>query len=150
MCRLHKSIYGLKQALRAWLLRLSQALLALGFSGSNVDTPLFTFHHNNISVFVLIYVDNITVASNSLTSIDHLSLILELTLLSKPLVLYLIFWAFKLNIYKKGSILVMTNMQLTSCIAQKWLEQNQLLALTLQELNSQNFKGIHSLILLNT
>ncbi|KAF5470860.1 hypothetical protein F2P56_011348 [Juglans regia] len=61
-----------KQAPRAWFLRLSQALLALGFNGSTVDTSLFTFHLNNISVYVLIYVDDIIIARNSSSSIDHL------------------------------------------------------------------------------
>jgi hypothetical protein len=32
VCLLHKSIYGLKQAPRAWFMRLSQALLELGFT----------------------------------------------------------------------------------------------------------------------
>ena len=53
-------------------MRLSQALLAIGFNGSTVDTSLFTFHLNDISVYVLIYVDDIIVASNSSSSIDHL------------------------------------------------------------------------------
>ncbi|XP_042962618.1 uncharacterized mitochondrial protein AtMg00810-like [Carya illinoinensis] len=42
------------------------------FNGSTVDTSLFTFHLNDISVYVLIYVDDIIVASNSSSSIDHL------------------------------------------------------------------------------
>lgn len=72
MYRLHKSIYRLKQAPRTWFLRLSQALLALGFNGSTVDISLFTFHLNEIFVYVLIYIDNIIVASNSSSSINHL------------------------------------------------------------------------------
>lgn len=37
-----------------------------------MDTSLFTFHHNNIFVFVLIYVDDIIVTNNSPSSINHL------------------------------------------------------------------------------
>ena len=72
VCFLHKSIYGLKQAPRTWFLRLSQALMELGFTASIVDTSLFTFHHSTVCVFVLIYVDDIIVTSNADTAIDTL------------------------------------------------------------------------------
>jgi hypothetical protein len=72
VCRLHKSIYGLKQAPRAWFMRLSQALLDLGFSSSAVDTSLFLFHQNSVHVFVLIYVDDILVSSNSPSAVSGL------------------------------------------------------------------------------
>jgi histone deacetylase 1/2 len=41
VCKMQKSLYGLKQAPRSWFMRISQALLELGFAGSNVDTLLF-------------------------------------------------------------------------------------------------------------
>jgi hypothetical protein len=72
ICRLHKSIYGLKQAPRAWFMSLSQALLDLGFSSSAVDTSLFLFHQNSVHDFVLIYVDDILVSSNSPSAISGL------------------------------------------------------------------------------
>jgi hypothetical protein len=59
VCRLHKSLYGLKQVPRAWFNRLSQFLLDLGFKASLVDPSLFIFHHGNIKLFMLIYVDDI-------------------------------------------------------------------------------------------
>jgi hypothetical protein len=65
VCLLHKSIYGLKQVPRAWFLRLSQALLELGITSSAVYTSLFMFHQHLVHVFVLIYVDDILVSSNS-------------------------------------------------------------------------------------
>lgn len=36
VCLLHKSIYGLKKLLRAWLHRLTQALIALSFTSSRL------------------------------------------------------------------------------------------------------------------
>jgi transposase InsO family protein len=61
VCRLHKAIYDLKQAPRAWYNRLSQFLLDLGFSASLVDTSLFTHISGNTKIFLLIYVDDIIV-----------------------------------------------------------------------------------------
>jgi len=41
LCQLHKSLYGLKQASRAWYHRLSVFLLTIGFHASKFDTSLF-------------------------------------------------------------------------------------------------------------
>jgi hypothetical protein len=72
VCRLHKSLYGSKQAPQAWFMRLSQALLDLHFEGSVVDASLFYFHCSLVTMFVLIYVDDILVTSNSYSAISHL------------------------------------------------------------------------------
>jgi hypothetical protein len=41
VCKLHKVLYGLKQATRAWFSRLSDRLLELGFLSSHSDSSLF-------------------------------------------------------------------------------------------------------------
>jgi len=64
VCKLNKSIYGLKQAPRAWFTRLSQALLNLGFCGSQVDHSLFIYHLDSVHVFLLVYVDDIILTGN--------------------------------------------------------------------------------------
>jgi hypothetical protein len=71
-CRLHKSLYALKQAPQAWFIRMSQALLDLGFESSIVNVSLFHFHCSSLTIFVLIYVDDILVTSNSCSIISHL------------------------------------------------------------------------------
>jgi len=53
-------------------MRLSQALLELGFSSSALDTSLFMFHMHSIHVFVLIYVDDILVSRNSSSAVSSL------------------------------------------------------------------------------
>jgi hypothetical protein len=62
--KLHKSIYGMKQAPRAWFTRLSHALLNLGFHSSQVDHSLFTFHIGSVHIFLLVYVDDIILTGN--------------------------------------------------------------------------------------
>jgi histone deacetylase 1/2 len=65
ICKLDKAIYGLKQAPRAWYSRLSSKLCELGFIPSRADTSLFLYNRSGITVYVLIYVDDIIVTSSS-------------------------------------------------------------------------------------
>jgi histone deacetylase 1/2 len=67
ICKLDKAPYGLKQAPQACYSRLSSKLCELGFTSSKADTSLFLFNKSGITMFVLIYVDDIIVTSSS----DH-------------------------------------------------------------------------------
>jgi len=65
VCKLKKALYGLKQAPRAWYARLCGKLISLGFKSSKADTSLFYYNKGNQIIFVLVYVDDIIVASSS-------------------------------------------------------------------------------------
>ena len=65
LCKLDKALYGLKQAPRAWYSRLCDKLQALGFKPSRGDTSLFFFRRGKTIMFMLVYVDDIIVASSS-------------------------------------------------------------------------------------
>jgi histone deacetylase 1/2 len=65
ICKLDKSLYGLKQAPRAWFAKLSGKLQELGFLPSKADTSLFIYNKSGITIFVLVYVDDIIVSSSS-------------------------------------------------------------------------------------
>jgi hypothetical protein len=65
VCKLDKALYGLKQAPCVWYSRLSKKLIELGFHSSKVDTSLFFYSHDGITMFMLIYVDDIIVVSSS-------------------------------------------------------------------------------------
>lgn len=65
ICKLDKALYGLKQAPRAWFSRLSTKLQDLGFKPSKADTSLFYFNKSGVTIFLLVYVDDIIVASSS-------------------------------------------------------------------------------------
>jgi histone deacetylase 1/2 len=72
VCKLDKALYGLKQAPRAWYSRLSSKLQSLGFSTSKADTSLFFYNRGGVTIFMLIYVDDIVVASSSEKAVDAL------------------------------------------------------------------------------
>jgi hypothetical protein len=65
VCKLDKAIYNLKQAPRAWYSHLSMKLQMLGFIPSKGDTSLFFLKRGSITMYVLVYVDDIIVVSSS-------------------------------------------------------------------------------------
>ncbi|GJT76632.1 cysteine-rich receptor-like protein kinase 8 [Tanacetum coccineum] len=62
VCKLKKSLYGLKQANRQWFTKLTTFLLSLGFKQSYADTSLFTLQDTTNFLTLLVYVDDILLA----------------------------------------------------------------------------------------
>ena len=66
VCKLNKVIYGLKQAPRSWFQKLSYTLDNIDFSATKSDPSHFTKFANDITIFILICVnDNIITGSSS-------------------------------------------------------------------------------------
>ncbi|PKU62931.1 Retrovirus-related Pol polyprotein from transposon TNT 1-94 [Dendrobium catenatum] len=65
VCKLHKSIYGLKQSPRQWFQKFTNFLMTLGFTFSKADPSLLMFNKDNIHLFILIYVDDILITGNN-------------------------------------------------------------------------------------
>ncbi|KAM0012969.1 putative RNA-directed DNA polymerase [Helianthus debilis subsp. tardiflorus] len=72
VCRLHRSLYGLKQVPRAWFHRLSTVLQQLGFYGSKTDPSLFILKAGATLVYILVYVDDIIITGNNNSTIDSI------------------------------------------------------------------------------
>lgn len=71
LCRLVKALYGLKQAPRAWHARLGSVLRALGFTPSTTDTSLFLLQRPEVTMYLLVYVDDIILISSSAAAADR-------------------------------------------------------------------------------
>jgi histone deacetylase 1/2 len=72
LCRLVKALYGLKQAPRAWHARLGTVLRAHGFVSSTADTSLFLLQRPEVTMYILVYVDDIILISSSVSTADRL------------------------------------------------------------------------------
>ena len=66
VCRLLKSLYGLKPASRQWNLKLTTALIQSGFTQSKLDYSLFTKKDTTGGmVIILVYVDDLLITGNN-------------------------------------------------------------------------------------
>ena len=72
VCRLHKSLYGLKQASRSWFRRFSCAIQEIGYQQSRADYSLFTQVRGNSITIVLLYVDDMVITGNDEKAISDL------------------------------------------------------------------------------
>lgn len=72
VCKLRKSLYGLKQGPRAWYERFSNFLLSLGFLTTYADSSLFIKHHKAPITLVLVYVDDLIITGNDSAYIQSL------------------------------------------------------------------------------
>lgn len=65
VCKLNKSLYGLRQSPRCWFAKLSKALLDFGFKQNYKDYSLFTLKRGGSTIFVLVYVDDLIVGGDN-------------------------------------------------------------------------------------
>lgn len=73
VCKLQKSLYGLKQAFREWNTKFSKFLISIGFQASIHDPCLFSQGYGATFIALLVYVDDAIITGPSLYRSDQLS-----------------------------------------------------------------------------
>lgn len=85
VCRLKKSLYGLRQAPRTWFSKLSTTLLDMNFQQSKTDYNLFSIHSSSSITINLVYVDDLLLSGSCLVSINDFKKMLSQTFHIKDL-----------------------------------------------------------------
>jgi hypothetical protein len=65
VCKLHKSLYELKQSLRAWNQKLNAFLKNIEFVRSDVDFSVYIVQVRDVKIFILVYVDDLILVCNN-------------------------------------------------------------------------------------
>jgi len=65
VCKLHKALYSLKQAPRAWYNALKGFLITYQFLNSRSDTPLFEYNWDGVVAYFIVYVDDLLLMGNN-------------------------------------------------------------------------------------
>ena len=77
VCRLHKSLYGLKQSPRAWFGKFSQAIKKFEMIKSKSDHSVFYKHSSSGIILLVVYVDDIIITGSDSTGISSLKAFLH-------------------------------------------------------------------------
>jgi hypothetical protein len=85
VCKLQKSLYGLKQASRKWYEKLTALLIKEGYTQSSSDYSLFTLHKEHDFTALLVYVDDVILAGNSMAEFDRIKTVFNVAFKIKNL-----------------------------------------------------------------
>ncbi len=65
VCKLHKSLYGLKQYLRAWNQKLDAFLKNIEFVKSDANFSIYVAQIGDVKFFIVVYVDDLILVCNN-------------------------------------------------------------------------------------
>ena len=65
VCLLSRSLYGLRQAPRAWFTRIIGFLISIGFVATRSDSSLSVLRHGSSTAYLLLYVDDMVLSAST-------------------------------------------------------------------------------------
>ena len=72
VCKLQRSIYGLKQASRSWNLHFDKAIKVFGFIKNEYEPCVYKKVSGSAIVFLVLYVDGILLIGNDIPTLQNL------------------------------------------------------------------------------
>ena len=70
ICKLQKSIYGLKQASRSWNIRFDEVVKGFGFIKNEEEACVYKKESGSYVAFLILYVDDILLIGNNIPMLD--------------------------------------------------------------------------------
>ena len=105
VCRLRKSLYGLKQSLRAWFGKFNEVIKKFGMQKSKSDHYVFYRNSQAGIILLVVYVDDIIITENDMAGISSLKSFLYGQFHTKDLEMLKYFLAVEVMRSKRGIFL---------------------------------------------
>jgi hypothetical protein len=77
VCRLRKTLYKLKQALRTWHDKIVEYLVTIGFRMLDANHSLYVHKSDEGIVVIIIYVDDLIVGGDNENEVEHVKRLLK-------------------------------------------------------------------------
>ena len=74
MCRLQRSIYGLKQASRSWNIHFDRTIKTYGFVKNGEEPCIYKWANGPVVVFLVLYVDDILLIGNDVPALQGIKI----------------------------------------------------------------------------
>ena len=85
VCKLQRSIYGLKQASRSWNLRFDEAIKQFGFLRNPEESCVYKKVSGSFIVFLVLYVEDILIIGNNVPMLEYVKAWLSICFSMKDL-----------------------------------------------------------------
>ena len=93
ICKLQKSIYGLKQASRSWNIRFDEVVKGFDFIKNEEEACVYKKESGSSVVFLILYVDDILLIGNDIPMLESVKTSLKNSFSMKDLGRQHTFWA---------------------------------------------------------